>query len=228
MYFVSGIQFAPLTATRKILILAIAAAAAGPLIDFAMRLTRTGIAMIVLAAAGGALWAFWPVLVQKPGIQAWLLGGTAAVALAALVGFGQAKLAGDGVRAGAAALALGLGTGMAAIFAGSLTYGLYGIALAAGAGAFLLVQMVRGKKSFAGSTFTLPAMVTGGLVASGAMFLAQLPWYCVLILALVPMGIRFPGPGNGSVWVQAIVYSFYGLVIAGAASALAWPSSLQP
>lgn len=227
MYLVTGIQFTPLTATRKIVILAIAAAAIGPLLDFALKPMRIGVALIAVAAAGGALWAFWPVILQKPGTQAWLLGGSAAVALAVMVGFAQAQLAGDGVRAGAAALALGLGAGIAAIFAASLSYGLYGIALGAGAGGFLLPQMIRGKKAPAGATFTVPAMLIGGLVAVGAMLLAQLPWYSVLILALVPVAVRLPGAEKGPVWLQAVVYSIYGIIVAGVACVLAWPSSSQ-
>ena len=225
MHFVTGIQFTPLTATRKILILAITAAAIGPLLDFAMKPTRVGVALIALASAGGALWAFWPVILQKAGSQAWLLGGSAAAALAVMVGFAQAQLAGDGVRAGAAALALGLGAGIAAIFSASLSYGLYGIALGAGAGGFLLPQMIRGRKAVAGATFTAPAMLIGGLVAIGAMLLAQLPWYCVLILALIPIAVQLPAPERAPVWLQAIVFSLYGFVIAGVACALAWPSS---
>jgi len=225
MHFVTGIQFTPLTATRKILILAIAAAAIGPLLDFALTPTRIGVALIAAGAAGGTLWAFWPVILQKPAMQAWLFGGSAAVALAFMVGFAQAQLAGDGIRVGAAALALGLGTGIAAIFAGSLSYGLYGIALGAGAGGFLLPQMIRGEKAAAGATFTVPAILIGGLVAVGAMLLAQLPWYCVLVLALVPVAVRLPGPGKAPVWLQAVVFSLYGFVIAGVACALAWPSS---
>ena len=225
MHFVTGIQFTPLTATRKILILAIAAAAIGPLLDFVLKPTRIGVVLIAAGAAGGVLWAFWPVILQKPGTQAWLFGGSAAVALAVTVGFAQAQLAGDGVRAAAAALALGLGAGIAAIFAASLSYGLYGIALGAGAGGFLLPQMISGKKAAAGATFTVPAMLIGGLVAVGAMLLAQLPWYCVLILALVPVAVRLPGPEKAPVWLQAVVFSLYGFVIAGVASALAWPST---
>lgn len=220
---VTGIQFTPLTATRKILALAIAVAAIGPLLDFAAKPTRLGVALIAVGAAGGALWAFWPVILQRPGAQAWLLGGSAALALAVMVGFAQAQLAGDGVRAGAAALALGLGAGIAAIFAASNSYGMYGIALGAGAGGFLLPQMIRGRKAAAGATFTLPAMFTGGLVAVGAMLLAQLPWYSVLILALVPVAVRLPSPEKGPIWLQALVCSMYGFVVAGVACALAWP-----
>jgi hypothetical protein len=142
-----------------------------------------------------------------------------------MVGFAQAQLAGDGVRAGAAALALGLGAGIGSIFAASLTYGLYGIALAAGAGGFLLPQMIGGKKASAGATFTLPAMLIGGLVAVGAMMLAQLPWYSVLVLALVPVAVRLPGAEKGPAWLQAVVCSIYGFIVAGVACALAWPSS---
>jgi hypothetical protein len=225
MHFVIGIQFTPLTATRKILILAVAAAAVGPLLDFAFKPGRIGVGVIALAAAGGVLWAFWPVILQKPGAHAWLFGGYAAAALAFMVGFAQAQLAVDGVRVGAAALALGLGTGFAAAFAASLSYGLYGIALGAGAGAFLLPQMISGKKAAAGATFTLPAILIGGLVAVGAMLLAQLPWYCVLILALVPVAARLPGPEESPVWLQAVVFSLYGFVIAAVACALAWPIS---
>lgn len=227
MYFVSGLQLTPLTATRKILILGIAAPVVGVLADFAFKPTRTGAVLIALAAAAAALWAFWPVLLQKPAAQAWLLGGTAFAALAFMVGFAQLQLAADAVRAGAAVLGLGLGAGIAAIFSASASYGLYGIALGAGAGGFLLPQMIRGKAGFAGTTFTLTAMLLGGLVATGAMILAQLPWYAVLVLALVPAAARLPGPDKAPVWLQAVLFSLYALVVAAAACALAWPSN-QP
>ena len=89
----------------------------------------------------------------------------------------------------------------------SATYGLYGIALGAGSGAFLLVQMLRGKPSTAGATFMLPAMLIPGLVAAGAMILAQLPWYSVLVLAVVPIAAWLPVPARARVWQQAILLS---------------------
>lgn len=223
MYFVSGLQFTPLTATRKIVLLAIAAPAVGVLADFAFRPTRAGAALLALCAGAGALWAFWPVLAQKPPAQAWLLGASAAAALAFMVGFAQLQLAADSIRAGAAALGLGLGAGIAAIIGASASYGLYGIALGAGAGGFLLPQMIRGKRSFAGATFTLTSMLLGGLVAAGAMILASVPWYSLLVLALVPVAARLPGPEKAPIWLQAVLFSLYGFVVAGLACVLAWP-----
>src|SRR5262249_29857269 len=142
VWFIAGFQFTPLTATRKIFLLALAAPAVGVLADFAFRPTRLGAFALALAAALAAQWAFWPVIAQKDAAHALLLGGTAAATAAWLVGFSQLNLSGDGIRAGATGLALGLGVGVAAILAASLTYGLYGIALAAGAGGFLLPQMI--------------------------------------------------------------------------------------
>ena len=198
VYFVAGFQFSPLTATRKMI-------------------------LIALAAGGAVWWAFGPVLAQRPASEAGLLLGSAIVAAVFVVGFGQAALAADGVRAGAAALALGIGAGVASIFSASIAYGSYGIALGAGAGAFLLPQMIAGSKSHAGATFVLPALLTSALVIAGAMTLAKMPWYVVLVLGLVPLAVRLPGPELAPVWLQAMIFSSYGFAVAGLACWLAWP-----
>jgi len=227
VYLVSGLDFTPLTSTRKVVVLALAAPVVGLLVDFAFKPTKIGAALIAMAAAGGALWAFWPVLAHKPDNLPWLLGGSAALALAFLGGFALLQLAADSVRAGAAALALGLGAGISSVLSASVLYGTYGIALAAGAGGYLLPQMIMGRKGQGSASFALSFAVTGGLIAAGAMTLAQLPWYCVLVLAVVPVGAMLPVPRNAPVWLQAVIASIYSFVIAGAACALAWPSSQQ-
>jgi hypothetical protein len=222
VWFIAGFALTPLTVTRKIFLLGLAAPAAGVLVDFAFRPTRLGAWALALAGAAAALWVFWPVLAQKSAAQAFILGGTAAFTAAWLVGFSQAKLASDGIRAGAAGLALGAGAGVAAILAASLTYGLYAIALGAGSGAFLLPQMITGRKAQAGMTFLLPATLLAGLIAAGTMVLAELPWYAVLTLGLVPVAARLPLPAGAPAWLQAVLSSLYGFIVAAAACALAW------
>ena len=223
VYFVAGFQFTPLTATRKMILIVAAAPLIGILIDFAFRPTKLGAALLALVAGGAALWAFAPVLMQRPGSEAWLAGAAAAIAAAFVVGFGQAALAADGVRAGAAALALGIGAGVASIFSASAAYGSYGLALGAGAGAFLLPQMVTGTRSHAGATFVLPALLAAALVGAGAMTLAQMKWHVLLVLGLVPLAARLPGPERAPVWLQAVIFSLYGFAVAGLACWLAWP-----
>jgi hypothetical protein len=222
VYFIAGFAFAPLTATRKIILLGLAAPVAGIVIDFAFRPTRLGAYLLALAGAAAAAWIFWPVLAQKELSRALLLGGTAALAAAWTIGFSEIRLAGDGVRAGAAGLALGAGTGAAAILGASLTYGLYGIAVAAGSGAFLLPQMITGKRNHAGAIFMLTAAVVTIFFAAAAMILAQLPWYSVLVLALVPVAASLPVPAGARVWLQAVLLSIYGFAVAGIACVLAW------
>ena len=213
VYFIAGFTFAPLTATRKIILLGLAAPLAGIVIDFAFRPTRLEAWVLALAGAAAAAWIFWPILAQKDLERALLPGGIAVLATAWTVGFSHSRLAEDGVRAGAAGLALGVGAGGAAILGASLTYGLYAMAVAAGSGAFLLVQMIIGRKIHAGATFML---------AAAAMILAQVPWYAVVALALVPLAASLPVRAGAPVWLQAVLLSFFGLFMAGIACALAW------
>jgi hypothetical protein len=227
VYFVAGFTFTPLTATRKIILLALAAPIVGMLADFAFRPTKIGAVVLALAGGAGALWAFWPVLAQKEAAQAWLLGGTAVACVAWLIGFSQMYLSDNGMRAGAAGLGLGLGTGIAAVLGASASYGLYGIALGAGAGAFLLPQMITGKKTEAGATFMLTAALIAGLIAAGAMILAELRWYSVLVLALVPVAATLPVPEKAPLWLQAVLVSLYTFVVAGTTCALNWQFGLQ-
>jgi len=223
VYFIAGFQFTPLTATRKMIAVALAAPVIGILADFAFRPTRLGAVLLALAAGGAAWWAFGAVLANRPASEAALLLATAILVAVFVVGFSQAALATDGVRAGAAALALGIGAGIASIFSASVAYGSYGLALGAGAGAFLLPQMIAGSKSHAGATFVLPAMLVAALVAIGAMTLAKMPWHVVAVLGLVPLAVRLPGPARATVWLQAVIFSLYGFAVAGIACWLAWP-----
>jgi hypothetical protein len=82
--------------------------------------------------------------------------------------------------------------------------------------------MISGRKTDAGATFMLPATLTAGLVAAGAMVLAQLQWYSVLTLALVPVAARLPVPEKAPLWLQAILVSLYTVIVAGATCGLAW------
>jgi hypothetical protein len=222
VFFVAGFSFTPLTATRKIILLGFAAPIVGMLADFAFKPTRSGGLALALAGAAGTLWVFWPILAQKEALQAWLLGATAVVSIAWLIGFSHIYLSGHGVRAGAAGLGLGLGAGIAAILGASASYGLYGISVGAGAGGFLLAQMLSGKKSAAGATFMLPAALITGLIAAGAMMLADLRWYSMLVLALVPVAACLPLPEKAPLWLKAVLVSFYCFMVAGAACALNW------
>jgi hypothetical protein len=217
----SGISFSPLTAARKIMLLALAAPVAGLLLDFAFKPTRLGNALIAIACAAASVWVFWSVLAQKEFAQAMLTGGTVAAFVAATIAIGSI-LSAEPVRAGAAGLCLGLGAGISAMLGASAVFALYGIALGAASGAFLLVQMLSGRKMQAGATFMLPAMLAPALLASGTMVLATLPWYALPALALAPAATLVPLPRNLPVWQEAVLRSLCGLLVAAVACGLTW------
>ncbi len=221
---VSGFVFEPLSATRKIVLLALVAPVIGMMVDFAFKPTRLGNAILALAAGVATVWVFWPVLQQKELQTALAAGGGSALFLAWLVGFSQVFLSPQPIRAGAAGLGMGIGVGISAVLGASALYGIYGISLAAASGAFLLPQMLGGKKFEAGATYTLPLALVAGLLAAATLILAQLPWYSLLALAFIPVAARLPAPEKSALWIQAVTLSAYTLAIAAAAIVLTWRS----
>lgn len=225
-YLLNGLTFEPLTATRKIIVVAGAAMLIGIVVDIAARSARSaGIALAIAFGAAG-IWVFWSVLSQKAPLEAARLALVPVLAVVAAVALMHA-LRDDPVRAAAAGLGLGVGTGVAAILGASAVYGLYGIALGAGAGAFLLVQMLSNRRSAAGAALTLPSAAAAALLAAGTAVLAKLAWYAIVPLVLIPLAVRLPVPAKGPVWLQAIVASLYAFALAALAWTLAWKFGLE-
>jgi hypothetical protein len=225
VWLITGFTFSPLTATRKIILLVLAAPVIGVLVDFAFKPTRLGAALIAMAAGIAVVWVFFPVLTQKELIQALLVGGVAVLSVVWMVGFMLSALADRPVQCAAAGLMMGLGAGALAIMGASASYGQYGIALGAGAGAFLLVMMITGRAHPGGATLALTASLASGLLVAGTMILAQLQWYAVAIFALTPLAARMPGPARSPIWVQAFVHALYAVVPVIAACAIAYYGS---
>ena len=224
VFLISGFGFTPLNATNKIVLLGIAAAVVGLLVDFAFKPTRFGHAVLAVAAGAAGVWTFTSVLQQKELMTALVAGGGIGVFLAWLAAAGLAQT-GHSVRAGATGLGLGLGGGVACILGASAKFGSYALALGAASGAFLLWQMVTNRRVHAGATYTLSTAVIAGLLLTGTMMLAQLPWYSLAIFAVVPLATLLPLPEKSPVFAQVIVASVYALAVAAAACATAWHSS---
>jgi hypothetical protein len=224
VYLVGNFAFEPLTATRKIVLLAAAAPVAGLIVDLAFRPARGSGIMLGAIFGVAALWAFWTVLGQRPLPQA-VLHGTGIVALVVLIVALTTALRADPVRAGAVGLGLGLGVGAGAILGASALIGQYGTALGAAAGGYVLLVTILGRRVAAGATFTLSVSVPAALLALGAVLLAEFPWYAALTLALAPVAVRLPLPRRAHPAAQAMVASAYSLAVATAACMLAWTAS---
>ena len=116
---------------------------------------RTTAYILGVVCGGLAVWVFSSVLLQKPPLQMFIVGGGLVLFVGWTVAF-TASLQGDSVRAGAAGLGLGLGAGFAAVMAATASLGQLGMALGAAAGGFLLVQMISAGASLRPPFFAWP------------------------------------------------------------------------
>ncbi len=69
-----------------------------------------------------------------------------------------------------------------------------GVAIAAACGALLLVQVTVSRKLAPGFTGALPIGLLAALFAAGTLLLAELPWYALPLLLLVPARRSLPAP----------------------------------
>lgn len=223
VWLIGAFALEPLTATRKLAVVGALAAGVGLLADFAFKPTRATAPVLGALFGAASLWVFWSVLAQKPLAPGLLYGAGTALFVGWCVAFAL-SLQADSVRAGAAGLGMGLGAGFCALFGASGLLAQYGISVGAACGGFLLVVMILGRRVGAGASFALPAAVIASLVVASTLYLAQLSWYALGVLALVPVAARLPLP-NSAPWLQSFVASFYTLATAGVACFLAWQAS---
>ena len=220
----TGISFSPLTASRKILLLAIVVAVVGLVLDRMMPKTRT-LNWILAAVAGvAAVWAFWSVLGQREGSAAWTATATVAI-FAGVMTLALMSLRDDPLRVAAATLGLGIATGVASVLSASIGFLLAGMAVAAAAGALLLVAVFTSRPAEPGIMGTLMVGVLIALFAEGASLLAQMPWYASAALLLVPLAVRLPVREEWSVFRRAFTLSLYALAAASIPIAAAWFSA---
>jgi hypothetical protein len=221
----TGIAFVPLTAGRKVLLLALVA----PLVGLAVDRSGARVARVVacVAAAVATAWAFSTVLAQRPPTEALALGIGLAAFVAALCAL-QLRLAEDGPAAAASGLGLGLATGVSALLSASTGYFAAGVSIAAGCGALLAIQFVAGSAIRPGALGALAVAVAVGLFAAATLALAQLPWTALALLLAVPLLASVPLPAalafRGRVVVRTLV------AVAGAALPVlaAWVAASSP
>jgi hypothetical protein len=225
VYLIGGFAFPPVSAQQKILLVSLGVPLVGVVTDLAFKPTRAAGPVLGLLFAFVVLWVGWNVLKQKE-LPVLLAAGAGVAVLVAWLTGACFALRDDPVRAGAAALALGLGLAVSAFLSASGSYAQYGASVAAGAGAFLLVQLLLGRTIAAGATFALSAGVASALLLAGATLASPLPWFAAAALGLVPVAVLLPLP-RGNLWLQAIVASLYGGIAAAAGCLLAWPEVQQ-
>lgn len=224
----TGLSFSPLTASRKVTLLVLLAPVLGLLADrLGARARSPALTVGACALAGlAAVWAMFSVLAQRESTEALVRGALLFAGTAGIVGL-VLRLRTDGVASAAVGVGLGLATGLGALLSASIGYFMSGIALAAGSGAVLVLQMVTGRALAAGFTGAMTVGLAAALFAGASLMLAQLPWYAFLLMALVPISLSFRLSADAPVWRRAIVQGLLAAAGAGAPLLAAWLSSTQ-
>jgi hypothetical protein len=217
----TGFALSPLTAARKTILVGLAAPVVGLVLDMLPRATKTVVTATSVAAGAVSIWIFMSILHQREGATAIAMGGGIALFVAILVGL-TLRLRSDGLRAGAAGLGLGLATGIAGFLSASIGYLLAGVSIAAGAGALLLTQVLLSRKLAAGFLGTLTIGLLTALFAVGSVLLAELHWYALPLLLLVPLAVTLRAPERLPLIVRAAVLAAYALIAAALPILVAW------
>ena len=217
----TGFAFSPLTASRKVMLLCLGAPLLGIVADLLLRKTRYAPPAFSVVAGALTVWVFQSVYRQREGLAAIATAAGIALFAAALV-YAMLRLRGDGLRMGAAGLGLGLATGVAGLLSASIGFLAAGISVAAAAGAMLLVQVFSSSALPAGFTGALSIGMSTALFAAGTLLLAELRWYALPLLLLVPAAAMLPAPERTPRLVRAAVLAAYALIAAAFPILAAW------
>jgi hypothetical protein len=217
-----GYAFEPLTATRKLVVIGLCTA----LVVLALEVpgappTPAIRATLAAVAAAAAVWMVWRVLQQQEPAKAALYGLAAGAYIALLLESGL-RASGDGIRAASNSMMLGLTAGALALLGASALLAQIGIAVAAGAGAVLLVQMIGLQRGPTGWTLVLPAAAIAGLAGLLAVFTGSLPWFCLLPTLGIPWAAKLVRQERHPPWLAALLTALAGLIPMSLAVGLAW------
>ncbi len=221
VYLVSDFNFEFLSATKKIILTGLITGCVAPVLMILPDHWRFIRYLMGIAAGIITLWVFWPVLLQKSLSDGVLLGGSVAAFVIWLVVYND-QLSAQSVRAGAVGMGLGLGAGLCAILGASALLGQLGLSIGAAAGAYLIFQAIQNKPLSCGRIFTLPVSLLVGLLASAALILAKLPWYCLPVLAMIPAIVKLPVMEMASVRMQVMIFSLLALSLVTVSVILVW------
>lgn len=219
LYLITGFELFPLRADRKIVLIGCGAAALGFLLDL-LPWRRLVPGLLFVAGVAAAVWLLWPRLNADEAWQFWLLAAAGALYAGWLVAASEG-LKDKPLQADSVVFVLGLGTGLTALMGATALYGQLGAAIAAAVGARLLLQLF-GRPVAAGAVMVVPLVAVAALLGVGALIYSKLPWYTLVLLALVPLLARLPLPPRWPPLLQVVVCVVITGLPAAAAIYLTW------
>jgi len=211
----------PATHDQRMVVLVLAAAVLGLVLDLAPKARRPVAALIALAAPVAVIWTTWPTVTLENWLAVIAPAGLGMLYAAWTAGT-LTLLADAPERAGALGVGLGGAVGACAMLAGSTFGATLGYAAAAASGAYLLIQILSNERLSCGTVLTLPLAVVCGLVPPANVLMAGLSWYLLPILAVVSALALIPLSERLQVRVRALLCLAICAAAGAGAGALAW------
>ncbi len=225
-WLVTDLKLFPLTSTRKILLLGLVALAVGLIFDLYRSAPRWMLGLFFAAGCAAAVWVVWPVFVRQEGWEPWLMvvlgGGYVGWLLASLV-----ALRDQPERVLSALLALAGGTGISVLLGASALLGQLASAIAAAMAAYLLAGLFS-SRLVAGGLLVVPVALLCGMLGLAGQVYARLPWYVLLILAVIPLVARVPLPEGRPSWLKIALLLLCLVPVAGGAIYVTWIQEGDP
>jgi hypothetical protein len=181
---------------------------------------RVRLAVAAMAAVA-AVWMVWRVLQQQHDFRMALWGLSTAAYTVLLVGSGL-RVGATPVQSTVESLMLGLAGAALALLGASLLLAQVGIAVAAGAGAALLVQMIAGRGAPSGWTVGLPALIAAAGIGLLSVFTGTLPWFCLVPMLAIPWATRLVPADGRPIWQISSLTAFAAAVPMLITVALGW------
>ncbi len=171
-------------------------------------------ALLAMFAATVVIALVLPIM-QTHALQSALIWGAGCAAFLFMLTWSMDALSHESLRAANAASALGTAVGMALFGGAFATPGAFALAAGCGALAHLFIQMVSNQTLATGRSFTFPAALISGAIASVAALNHHLPWYALPLLAAIPLAAWLMPLPKLSALLQSLLLSIVTFALAG-------------
>ena len=145
----------------------------------------------------------------------------------AWINFGLLRIKAKNINVTVGILALGIGTGVSALLGASALLGQLGSAIAAGAGAFIVLLWLFDDFKI-GNNFVLPATALCGYIGISAVVYASLPWYSLLPLIFIPVAAQVIQVEKTAKYRQILLLCALILPLSGISIFLTWQKTGAP
>lgn len=199
-----GLQFSPLSATRKIALLGGMAFLTGIAIEYLRIPKRVIFTALITLSIIATLWLISPLLKREEGLEFILLAGSAILFSIWVCGsYTLMQQSNQTNRLLISLTCMALSLGVSAIFGASALLGQLSLAIGSALSAVLILHLL-GKAPNIHSSLILPVILLLTLIGFSAVTFSRMPWLSLLILSLIPLLERAPLPDLGSKWLQAL------------------------